>query len=77
MNPRHGDRYLQIAAYGPRSLDEYLRTLEAQGRHPLVAPGPVENIYRILIGPFTSADAMEQARQSIRAAGIEPIVRSY
>src|SRR5579871_6824367 len=52
LNPKHGETYLQIAAYGPKSLDAYLRILDAQGRHPLVAPGPVENIYRVLVGPF-------------------------
>ena len=76
-NPQHGEKYLQIAAYGPKSLDDYLKRLEAQGRHPLVAPGPAENIFRILVGPFKDADALEQARRSIQAMGIEPILRSY
>jgi hypothetical protein len=75
--PQHGDRYLQVAAYGPRSLDAYLKTLEAQGLHPLVAPGPVDNIYRILIGPFPNTAALEDARHSIQASGIEPILRTY
>lgn len=77
LNPHRGDRYLQVAAYGPRSLDAYLKSLEAQGLHPMVAPGPVENIYRILIGPFPNPTALEEARHSIQASGIEPILRSY
>jgi SPOR domain len=72
-----GDKYLQIAAFGPRALDGFLKTLEAQGRHPLVAPGPVDNIYRILVGPFPNSAALEEARRSIQASGIEPIVRTY
>ena len=77
LNPQHGEKYWQIAAYGPKSLDAYLKILEGQGRSPLVAPGPAENIYRILVGPFKDADALEQARRSIEAMGIEPILRSY
>jgi len=77
LNPQRGEKYWQIAAYGPKSLDDYLKQLEAQGRHPLVAPGPSESIYRILVGPFKDADALEQARRSIEAMGIEPILRSY
>jgi septal ring-binding cell division protein DamX len=77
LAPKPGETYLQIAAYGPKSLDAYLRILDGQGRHPLVAPGPVENIYRVLVGPFTKKDQMEEARRAIQASGIDPIVRTY
>jgi hypothetical protein len=76
-SPRIGEKYLQIAAFGPRALDGYLKTLEGQGLHPLVAPGPVDSIYRILVGPFASPEALEETRRSIQASGIEPILRSY
>lgn len=75
--PRTGEKYLQIAAFGPRALDGYLKTLEGQGMHPLVAPGPVDSIYRILVGPFASPEALEETRRLIKASGIEPILRSY
>jgi hypothetical protein len=77
LTPRAGEKYLQIAAYGPRSLDDYLKTLEKQGMHPLVGPGPAENIYRILVGPLPNAEALEQTRHLIQSLGIEPILRSY
>jgi cell division septation protein DedD len=77
LTPRAGEKYLQIAAYGPRSLDDYLKTLEKQGMRPLVGPGPAENIYRILIGPLPDAEAVEQTRHLIQSLGIEPILRSY
>jgi sporulation related protein len=76
-NPRAGERYLQIAAFGPRALDGFLKTLEGQGLHPVVAPGPVDNIYRILVGPFQNAAALEETRSLIKASGIEPILRAY
>lgn len=77
LSPRAGEKYLQIAAYGPRSLDAYLKTLERLGMRPLVGPGPVENIYRILIGPLPNTEALEQTRHLIQSLGIEPILRSY
>jgi len=76
-DPQPGEKYLQVAAYGPTSLDNYLKKLEAQGLHPLVAPGPSESVFRILIGPYSSATDMAEARHSIQATGIEPIVRNY
>lgn len=76
-SPHVGEKYLQIAAFGPRALDGFLKTLEGQGLHPVVAPGPVENIYRILIGPFPSSAALEETRSLIKASGVEPILRVY
>jgi len=76
-SPHSGEKYLQIAAFGPRALDGFLKTLEGQGLRPVVAPGPVDNIYRILVGPFPSSAALEEARSLIRASGIEPILRTY
>jgi cell division septation protein DedD len=76
-SPRTGERYLQIAAFGPKALDGFLKTLEGQGLHPLVAPGPVDNIYRILVGPFPSSTALEEARSLIKTSGVEPILRTY
>jgi len=76
-SPRAGEKYLQIAAYGPRALDGYLKTLERQGLHPLVAPGPADNVYRILIGPFASSAELEEARTLMKASGVDPILRAY
>jgi hypothetical protein len=76
-SPRAGEKYLQIAAFGPRALNGYLKTLEKQGLHPVVAPGPVDNIYRILIGPFPNSAALEETRHLIQSSGIQPILRSY
>jgi len=77
VNPRPGERYWQIAAYGQRCLGDYLKVLAARGFQPLVAPGPSENIFRVFVGPFASTEALEQAHRSIQSIGIEPILRSY
>jgi cell division protein FtsN len=43
----------------------------------VVAPGPVDNIYRILVGPFPNSTALEETRSLIKSSGVEPILRSY
>ena len=77
IDPQPGQTYLQLAAYGPRALAAYLATLQEQGLHPSVAPGPSPDVFRILIGPFPNTDALERARVIVQSVGIEPIVRTY
>jgi len=75
--PRPGESYLQLAAMGPLATKDYLQELAAKGIHPLIAPGPTDGIYRILMGPYANTTALEQARQALKAAGAKPLVRAY
>ena len=77
VTPRPGEKYVQVAAFGQKALDAYLRELESKGLHPLVAPGPSDGIHRILIGPYTSQETLEQTRRTLQVVGMESIVRSY
>jgi cell division septation protein DedD len=77
VTPHPGDKYLQVAAFGPKALDSYLRQLQSKGLHPLVAPGPADGIHRILIGPYTNPETLEQTRRTLQVVGMDSIVRSY
>jgi len=77
VTPRPGEKYVQVAAFGPKALDSYLRQLESKGLRPLVAPGPADGIHRILIGPYTNAETLEQTRRTLKIVGMASIVRSY
>jgi cell division protein FtsN len=77
ITPQEGEIYLQLAAMGPRTTDEYLKVLDGQGIHPKIAPGPTEGLYRILIGPIADKAVLEKQQQELQAAGIESIVRAY
>jgi cell division septation protein DedD len=77
VTPRPGDKYLQVAAFGPKALDSYLRQLQSKGLHPLVAPGPADGIHRILIGPYTNLETLEQTRRTLQVVGMDSIIRSY
>ena len=77
VEPQSGDLYLQLAAMGPNSTKDYLKALDAKGIHPRIAPGPSENLHRLLIGPYPDKAALEKEQQELEAAGIESIARRY
>jgi len=77
VTPHPGEKYVQVAAFGPKALDSYLRQLESKGLHPLVAPGPADGIHRILIGPYTNPETLEQTRRTLQVVGMDSIIRSY
>jgi hypothetical protein len=77
VDPKSGDLYLQLAALGTNSTNEYLKTLNAKGIHPHIAPGPSEGLHRILIGPYADKAALKKELQALRTAGIETFVRAY
>jgi cell division septation protein DedD len=77
VDPQSGDLYLQLATMGPNSTNDYLKTLDAKGIHPRIAPGPSENLHRLLIGPYPDKAALEKEQQELESAGIEFIARRY
>jgi len=54
VSPHPGEKYVQVAAFGPRRSIRIFDNSRAKGLHPLVAPGPADGIHRILIGPYTN-----------------------
>ena len=58
VDPKSGELYLQLAAMGPISTKEYLKTLDAKGIRTRIAPGPSEHLYRILMGPYSDMAAL-------------------
>jgi hypothetical protein len=77
ITPQARERYLQLAALGPTYTDKYLPQLRAKGFNPVVAPGPTDGIYRIIIGPFPDQLALAKQRDVLEAAGIQTFERVY
>ena len=77
VEPQSGDLYLQLATMGPNSTNEYLKILDAKGIHPRIAPGPSENLHRLVIGPYPDKAALEKEQQELESAGIQFIARRY
>jgi cell division septation protein DedD len=77
VDPRPGETYLQLAAMGPRSTEDYLKELAVKGIYPSLGPGPSENLYRLLIGPYAKAAEREKAQRTLEGQGIQVMVRTY
>ena len=77
VDPQSGEFYLQLAAMGPNSTNEYLKMLDAKGIHPRIAPGPSESLHRLVIGPYADKAALEKQQQELEAAGIQFMARRY
>ena len=77
VEPQSGDLYLQLATMGPNSTNEYLKILDAKGIHPKIAPGPSDNLHRLVIGPYPDKAVLEKQQQELESAGIEFMARRY
>ncbi len=77
ITPKHGEKYLQLAALGPHGTVKFVPELRASGFNPRVAPGPESSIYRIVVGPFPDQSSLEKQRDALEAAGITSMLRVY
>jgi cell division septation protein DedD len=77
VDPQPGELYLQLATMGPNSTNEYLKALDSQGIHPRIAPGPSDNLHRIVLGPYPDKAALEKQQQELEASGIQFMARRY
>ena len=77
ITPQPRERYLQLAALGPSYTERYLPQMRAQGYNVVVAPGPTDGIYRIVVGPFPDRPALERQKAVFEAAGIQTMERIY
>jgi cell division septation protein DedD len=77
VTPQPGERYLQIAAVTQHMVLTYVDTLRKVNLDAVVAPGPTPDLLRILVGPFSDQNSMDQAKAQLEAAGKSPIIRSY
>ena len=77
IEPRPGETYIQLAAIPLKTIDPFLNQIEEKGFRPVIARGPTDSLYRILIGPYARQDALKDAQTAVEAAGIQHIVRVY
>jgi hypothetical protein len=77
VTPHAGETYLQVIALGGRFVESYVNDLKAKGLHPVVAMSPLDDIYRILFGPFKDRQARDLERKDLEAAGLQPMAQIY
>jgi cell division septation protein DedD len=70
--------YWQVVATSRPDAELISEALNKKGFHALVAPGPRDNVFRVLVGPLKDSAAQAQARSDLEASGFKnPIVRKY
>jgi cell division protein FtsN len=75
--PQVGQTYLQVLAVAKPEADVLAEVLAKKGFHALVAPGPNDSVFRVLVGPAKdSADAVK-LKSDLEAAGFKPFIKKY
>jgi cell division septation protein DedD len=79
IQPHSGERYIQVGALDPDAQDtrHFVERLRGEGLDPHVAEGPTPVLMRVLIGPFSKSDALNEKKAQIESEGIETFVREY
>lgn len=76
-DPLPGEVFLQMAAVEKGVAGVFTEGLRRMGFPSIVAPGPSERIFRVLIGPVKSEAQMAQIRRSLDAAGLSTFLRRW
>ena len=77
IEPKPGQTYLQIGAYGPTFTHAFVEELRGKGFQPVVAQGPAAGVYRVMIGPL-NRDSLKLAQAQVEQAEITgAMVRQY
>jgi cell division septation protein DedD len=74
LTPRHGERFLQVAAVSRDEADTVADVLRKKGfqAHAVQKPGKPD-IYRVLIGPIRSAGDLSKTRDALRSTGFTQV----
>jgi hypothetical protein len=75
--PRHGERYLQIAAIPAGAAQKFVAGLGRYNLQASVAPGPNDGLVRVVIGPFRDWEAASALKSQIQAKWPDCFVRLY
>jgi cell division septation protein DedD len=80
LEPRSGERYLQVLATARTEADLVAETLRKKGYTAHVTSGPSPALFRVLVGPFSESETSElsKTREELVGAGFQrPIMRKY
>jgi cell division septation protein DedD len=76
-DPQQGPLYLQMGAVEKGIAVILAEGLRKRGFEAFVAPGPNENIFRVLIGPLADEHAYEKAKGATDQIGLGTFARRY
>jgi hypothetical protein len=71
-------QYWQVVATSRPDAEIISEALSKKGFHSIVAAGPRDTIFRVLVGPFKDPATVAQGRADLEASGFKnPIMRKY
>lgn len=75
--PAAGQAYLQAHAGKRPDAELMASVLRKKGFPVVIAPGPTDDVFRVLVGPFEDDEAQRKGRKDLEAAGFKPFTRRY
>ena len=76
-NPVPKAVYIQMGAVEKGIAVIFAEGLRKRGFDAFAAPGPNEKVFRVLVGPFRSAEAYQVAKTSLDQIGLNTFTRRY
>ena len=73
LKPQPGQIYVQVGAYSPNYTGSFLTILEKKGFHGMVAPGPSQDVNRVLVGPFPDPSVVKNTHGELEKAGLNEL----
>jgi len=75
--PAPGQVFLQATAGKRPDAELVASVLRKKGFAVVVAPGPTDDVFRVLVGPVDDEQAQRKTRAELEAAGFKPFPRRY
>ena len=75
--PQVGQMFLQVLAVAKPEAEVLAEVLAKKGFRAIVAPGPNDKIFRVLVGPARDTAEASKLRTDLEAAGFKPFIKRY
>ena len=77
IEPKPGEVFLQVSAVARPEAELLVEVLARKGFRASMAPGPSENVIRVLVGPAAGDTDLTKLRSDLEQAGFKTMVRRY
>lgn len=77
IDPKPGDTFLQVTAVKRPEAELLVEVLGRKGFRAGIAPAPIDNMFRVLVGPVGTGEEQGKLKSALEQAGFKPIPRRY
>lgn len=75
--PQAGQTFLQVSAVAKAEAEILTELLVKKGFRAIVAPGPTDKLFRVLVGPAKDTTELGKMKGDLELAGFKSIIRKY